>query len=181
MERVTHTEKPHCHSCAPAEPVRYTVREFLPLIIPLFAVALYATAQNPFAEGFVLHLWMLDFMGAFFVVFGLMKAVSLRTFAASYKTYDLLAQRIPGWAYAYPFVELGVGALYLSRMYIPVANMVTLVVMTLSALSVYGKLKRHERTVCACVGGYFSVPLTRVTFVEYAGMALMALEMMRHY
>lgn len=181
MERVTHTEKPYCHSCAPAEPVRYTVREFLPLIVPLVAVALYATIQNPFTEDFVLHLWMLDFMGAFFLVFGLMKAVSLRTFAASYKTYDLLAQRIPGWAYAYPFVELGVGALYLSRMYIPVANMVTLVVMTLSALSVYGKLKRNERTVCACVGGYFSVPLTWVTFFEYAGMALMALEMMRHY
>jgi len=46
------------------------------------------------------------------------------------------------------------------------------------AESVYTKLQEPEVVTCACLGGWFRIPVTRVTLGEDILMALMALTML---
>jgi hypothetical protein len=82
------------------------------------------------------------------------------------------------YGYAYPFIELGLGIAYLVR-FAPVAtNLVTLVVMLVSIVGVTQALLQKRRIQCACLGTVFNLPMTKVTFVEDALMAGMALVML---
>ena len=120
---------------------------------------------------------MRNFMGSFFLVFGLLKVIRLKAFAMAYKKYDLLAMRSGLYAQVYPFLELALAAAFLLNFQVLVASWVTLVVMLIGALGVYLKLRKKEEIPCACLGTVFKVPMTWVTLVEDLLMAGMALYM----
>ncbi|HVM73781.1 MAG TPA: MauE/DoxX family redox-associated membrane protein [Candidatus Paceibacterota bacterium] len=142
------------------------------------APAHLAMDMNTSIDGHAIHEWMLDFMGGFFLIFGMLKAVRLKKFAIAFSGYDVIAARFKAWGYVYPFVELGLGVLYTARLFLPFAYVVTMIVMFVECVGIYLKLQRKEEVVCACLGGFFDIPLTEVTFFENFLMANMALVML---
>ena len=104
--------------------------------------------------------------------------MDLRGFVEGYSTYDLLAQRIKNYGYVYPFLELGLGLLYLVQIWPLFTNIATVLLLGFSGIGVARKLLRHEKFQCACLGTFLKVPLTKVTLIEDFGMAAMALMML---
>lgn len=117
---------------------------------------------------------MSTFMAGFFVVFGFFKLLDLRGFTETYRTYDLLARNVQGWAWVYPFVEVGLGAAYLLALAPVATNVITLLLMGVGAIGVAKALLDKRRIRCACLGTVLNLPMTTVTLVEDLGMAAMA-------
>ena len=115
-----------------------------------------------------------NFMGAFFLAFAFFKLLDLRGFADAYRTYDAVARRIPAYGYAYPFVELSLGAAYVTGFQPFATNLVTLVVMAVSSIGVIQSLLARRKIRCACLGTVFNLPMSTVTLVEDGLMAVMA-------
>src|SRR3989338_7186766 len=74
-----------------------------------------------------------QFMGGFFIIFSFFKLLNLKGFSDSYSTYDLLAKRWPNYGYIYPFIELGLGIAYWSRLEDLWVDIATIVVMGVSS------------------------------------------------
>ncbi len=152
---------------------KYTIKDFLPLITMFAGIIILSLLWvNVFSGGFMR--WMEVFMGLFFVAFGFFKVFNLKGFADAYRMYDVVAMKYPKYGYLYPFIELALGALYLIGIFSLFTNIVTLFVMSISAVGVYLKLKKKEKIMCACLGVVFKVPMTWVTLTEDLLMALMA-------
>src|SRR5262245_28153996 len=76
--------------------------------------------------------WMHTFMAGFFLVFSAFKFLDLPGFAETYATYDLLAKRWRTYGYIYPFLELGLGLLYLAHIWPVVTYLLTVLIMGFS-------------------------------------------------
>jgi copper chaperone CopZ len=120
------------------------------------------------------HELMRYFMGGFFLVFSFFKLLDLRGFADAYRGYDLIAGAVPAWSFAYPFVELALGAAYLLNLAPTAINLVTLVLMLVGAAGVLKALLAKRAIRCACLGTALNLPMTKVTLVEDLAMAAMA-------
>jgi len=121
---------------------------------------------------------MNHFMGGFFLAFSFFKLLDLRGFAMAYPSYDLLARAVPGYGYAYPFIELGLGLAYLAGLSPVVINSVTLVVMLVGMGGVAQALLQQRQIQCACLGTVFNLPMSKVTLIEDGVMAAMAIVML---
>jgi len=158
----------------------YALKKFLPLIIIFACIGLFILIMQ-FVHGFTVHNAMYDFMGAFFVVFGSFKLIKLQGFAEAYATYDIIAKRIPLYAYSYPFIELLIGIAYLARFQLVLASWITLALMIVSSIGVALELAKGKTIICACLGTVFKIPMTYVTLAEDIIMGLMALAMLIQY
>jgi hypothetical protein len=154
----------------------YTIYNFLPLIAILIIIFLL-TFIRQFLTGYDFSHAMTDFMGFFFSIFGGFKILNLQKFAESYQTYDILAKQSRWYAFVYPFLEILLGTLYITRSYLYVANVSTVILMSISALGVFQALLKKEQFECACLGTVFKIPMTYVTLLEDVLMAGMALYM----
>lgn len=135
-------------------------------------------AQADDLAHFDFMLWMRHFMAGFFLVFSFFKMLDIRNFADSFKMYDIPAARIPGYALAYPFIELGLGISYLLN-FMPVAtNVVALVIMGVGAVGVLRSVLNKSKIRCACLGSVFELPMSTVTLVEDMLMVVMAAGML---
>ena len=156
---------------------KYTIKDFLPLISIFIGITVFSLLWvGAFSGGFMR--WMEVFMGLFFIVFGLFKVFNLKGFADAYRMYDVVAVKYPKYGFVYPFIELALGALYLLSIFPIATNIITLLVMGISAWGVYLKLRKKEKIMCACLGVVFRVPMTWVTLAEDTLMAFMALAML---
>ena len=117
-------------------------------------------------------------MAGFFLVFSFFKLLDLTAFADSYQMYDVIAARSRGYALAYPFIELVLGVAYVVRFEPVLTNAVTLVVMLVGAYGVLKSLLAGRKIRCACLGAVLNLPMTYVTLVEDALMAVMAAAML---
>lgn len=147
---------------------------------PLFLIFLYL-----FSTVFLLNIrdWsateaMLDFMGLFYIVFSFFKFLDLKGFPASFRMYDPLAKVFPFYGWAYPFLELGLGLMFLMRYQITFALVVTIVVLGLTTLGVTKTLLDKKQIRCACLGTTLKLPMTEATFIENAIMLIMAVVML---
>lgn len=128
--------------------------------------------------------WMVGmaiFMGLFFSSFSFFKLLKPREFASSFKRYDLLAEKIPGYASVYPFIELALGVGYLLLLGGTagiVLHAVAFAVMFVGGLGVLRGVLRKDRIRCACLGTVIDLPLGTVTLIEDFGMAAMAAVML---
>jgi hypothetical protein len=151
---------------------------YRPLLL-VFAYLIGLVALAEFTAGrFDWMRAMANFMGGFFVAFSFFKLLNLRGFVDAYQTYDVVARRVRAYGHAYPFVELALGVAYLVRYAPVVTSLVTLVVMLVSIVGVTQALLQGRRIRCACLGAVFNLPMTKVTFLEDALMAGMALVML---
>lgn len=154
----------------------YTIKNFLPLII-IILIIVGLTAFLQLFHGWGIHEIMYDFMGLFFVVFSLFKIINIRKFAEAYSMYDIIAKRSWLYAYLYPFIELTLGIMYLTRFQLFFANLITFVLMVIGSIGVGYELYQKKEIVCACLGAVFKIPMTYVTLAEDVIMGLMALYM----
>jgi copper chaperone CopZ len=170
-EATTHA---HAEHSTPAAEDRSFLETYRPLLL-VFAYLVGVVAVVEITAGrFDGMRAMANFMGGFFLAFSFFKLLNLRGFVDAYQTYDVLARPVRAYGYAYPFIELGLGIAYLARLAPVVTSVVTLVVMLVSAVGVTQALLQKRRIQCACLGTVFNLPMTKVTFVEDALMAGMA-------
>ncbi|MFT5359638.1 MAG: hypothetical protein ACI88L_000096 [Candidatus Paceibacteria bacterium] len=151
------------------------IKKFLPLIGMIAVVIVLTLIFNEIFPPEEPAPVMRNFMGSFFLVFGLLKVMKLSDFAKAYREYDLLAMRSGLYAKAYPFIELALAAAFLLNFEILITSWATFVIMLVGAFGVYLKLKKKEEIPCACLGTVFKVPMTWVTLIEDLLMAGMAL------
>jgi hypothetical protein len=122
--------------------------------------------------------FMNTFMAGFFLVFSFFKFLDLTGFATSYAMYDIVAKRIPAYGYVYPFLELGLGILYLTG-YNPVfTNWATIIIMGISTVGVIESVMNKKKIQCACLGAVFKLPMSTVTIIEDLLMVGMAAAML---
>lgn len=117
---------------------------------------------------------MTNFMGAFFLAFSFFKLLDLQGFADNYRSYDVVAKRVPAYGYAYPFIELLLGVAFVRGFQPFATNLVTLVVMSVSSVGIIQSLLNKRKIRCACLGTVFNLPMSTVTLVEDGLMVAMA-------
>jgi len=166
----------------PAAPVSAPTAEKPTSYYPLVLILLYLLGGVGLMElasgSFDTMRAMGRFMAGFFLVFSFFKLLDLRGFADAYSTYDIVAARWPVYGYIYPFIELALGAAYLTG-FVPLAtNIVTILVMGVSTIGVVKSLTARRKIRCACLGTVFNLPMSFVTLVEDVLMVVMAAVML---
>ena len=120
------------------------------------------------------YVFMQTFMGFWFLVFGFFKALNWKVFAMAYGDYDLIARRSKIYAYAYPAIELSLGAVFLLN-YQPIAvNSTALALMAVSAVGIAKNLLLKNQIPCLCLGAIIKLPLSKISLVEDIVMGIMA-------
>jgi len=115
------------------------------------------------------------FMGLFMLTFAAFKLIGYRLFIDGFQTYDLIAKRYKAYAMAFPFIELGLGLLFILDLLPTLRNVGVIGVMGIGALGVYKSVFIDKNNIrCACLGGVINLPLSTVSLVENTLMVLMA-------
>ena len=160
---------------------KITWKSYVPIFV-IVGIILLTTLVLSFRDSqleiFSIQKTISYFMIGFFLIFSTFKLMDLKGFKEGYSTYDILAMRVPLYGYIYPFIELFFA---LSMILIPFSQtllIVEFVVMAFSGLGVVVKLAKKEEFMCACLGTFLKVPLTKVTIIEDFGMAFLALVML---
>jgi hypothetical protein len=149
------------------------VGDYWPLIA-LVGTAMLAGAAYATALGGGLMVWMHGFMGVFLLIFAVLKIFDLKGFRRGFKMYDILAKQLPNYAFVYPFIELGLGLLYLSFLWPVFTYAATVVVFAFGTLGVLRAVRAGLDIDCPCMGSILSVPLSTVTLTEDLAMVAMA-------
>ena len=118
---------------------------------------------------------MLDFMGLFYIVFSFFKILDIKGFSMSFKMYDPLAKKAPIYASIYPFIEVLLGVMFLTRYEVNIALVITVIVLGVTTIGVTQTLLNKRAIKCACLGTTLNLPMTEATFIENALMIIMAL------
>ncbi|MFC7772587.1 heavy-metal-associated domain-containing protein [Flavobacterium sp. GCM10027622] len=148
-------------------------------IVLIFGFITVVTLLIQWQSGFFNFMeWMRHFMAGFFLVFSFFKLLNLKGFAESYVMYDVIARKIPAWAYVYAFVELGLGMAYLIDFNPLIVNLITFLVMSISIIGVLQSVLNKKRIQCACLGAVFNLPMSTITIIEDALMIGMSAYML---
>lgn len=169
----SHPAKSHEHHMTPAVENR---EEYKKLGYTLFGILLVSSLLT-FVRGVALDRFMADFMAVFFITFAAFKFVDIEGFAHAYRQYDVIAQRIRPWAYAFPFIEAFMGFWYLLSEGPASLNMLAMIITGTASIGVFREVKRKSRFHCACLGTFIQLPLSRVSLIENVTMFVMALVM----
>jgi len=147
---------------------------------PLFIIFGYITAASILMhyKNWEWSSFMLDFMGLFYIVFSFFKILDLKDFPESFKMYDPLAKQIPFYAKIYPFLELAIGILFLMRIQVPMALIITIIILGITTIGVTKTLLDKKAIQCACLGTALKLPMTKATFIENTIMIVMAIIML---
>ena len=148
------------------------LEQLKPLFLIFGFLLLISCALN--FRGFTTLDFMLDFMGLFFFVFSLFKFLDLSGFALSFAMYDPLAKRLPLYGRVYPFLELILGFLLLAKIQLPIALLVTVILLSITTIGVCIVLLQKKQITCACLGTVLKLPMTQATFIENSVMIFMA-------
>jgi hypothetical protein len=149
------------------------MKRYWPLFALVLIAALEAMALSYGAQKGIFA-WMHFFMGLFLCKFAMLKLFSPKDFAHGFQKYDLVAKKFSGYAYLYPFIELGLGLSYFFFAYPVVTYVITILVMVTGAIGVIRALKQGLDVRCACMGTVLNVPLSTVTLSEDIAMGAMA-------
>lgn len=122
--------------------------------------------------------FMLDFMGLFYIVFSFFKLLDLKGFPESFRMYDPVAKVVPVYGWIYPFIEVALGVMFLMRIEIPIALIITLIILGITTIGVTKALLDKKAIQCACLGTALKLPMTKATFIENSIMIVMAVIML---
>ena len=171
-------ERNHKHQehLAGVRHTKTTLRDYLPLIlIFVFIVGATDFEIRFFTKNYTTLEFFRIFMGFFLLVFGFFKALAWKDFARTYASYDIIAKRSMAYSYAYPAIELLLGAAFLLNFQPVATNLATLVIMSIGSIGVGGNLLAKNQVQCACLGNLIKVPLSKISLLEDVLMAAMAL------
>jgi hypothetical protein len=153
-------------------------KEYFKFALVLVGITVAATLLYQYFGSALLIDWLRWFMGVFFVVFASFKFIGYQMFAMMFAGYDVVARRVKAYAYAYPFIELALGLLYLFNLVPAFRDPLTLLIMGVGTIGVYQEIKKRSGVHCACLGNVIKLPLSTVSLVEDVGMGLMAAAML---
>ena len=175
-QTITHSPKPVAESVADSRSFWATYKPVLLVFAYIAGASLLVefTSANRF-DGMR---WMRHFMAGFFLVFSFFKLLDVPAFAMTYAGYDEVAKRWSGWGYLYPFVELGLGILFLINFNPLWTNALTLAVMGISSIGVVRSLLAKRKFQCACLGAVFNLPMSKLTLFEDLLMVAMSAGML---
>jgi copper chaperone CopZ len=151
---------------------------YKPILLIFFYITIVTLLIQAGNNHFDLMQWMRHFMAGFFLVFSFFKMLNLKDFAESYVMYDVIARKIPVWAYIYAFIEFGLGIAFLINFNPFITNSVTVIVMTASIIGVLQTVLNKKKIQCACLGAVFDLPMSTVTIIEDGLMIAMSLTML---
>ena len=117
---------------------------------------------------------MLDFMGLFYIIFSFFKILDIKGFSISFRMYDPLAKKAPLYGIIYPFIEILLGIMFLTRIEVELAIILTIIVLGITTIGVTQTLLNKKPISCACLGTTLKLPMTEATFIENALMIIMA-------
>ena len=149
------------------------IAHYKPLIMMTGLVLVFGLVLQMF-RGWHGHGLMGDLMAGYFLLFGALKVANCKAFSRAYARYDLLAGQSAAYAAAYPFLEVVLGVIYLIQPEALLLNLFVAVLMLEKAWSVNKALGIGQNLQCACLGGFFSIPISKVTVFEDLLMAFMA-------
>jgi len=167
-------DTPPAVPAGPAEPKT----SYYPLVLILLYILGVTALVEAVSGAFDWMRAMSHFMAGFFLAFSFFKLLNPTAFADAYAGYDIVAARWRAYGFAYPFIELALGAAYLTGFQPLVTNAVTLVVMGVGTVGVVRTLLARRKIRCACLGTVFNLPMSYVTLVEDVLMAGMAAVML---
>lgn len=148
-------------------PIQSTKPSYQP-VIALFSVAGLISLS--------LSLGMPGFMGISLSMLASLKLMDIKTFAASFATYDLISQAFKPYGKLYPFLELGIGLGFLSGLAPMATGIGSMLVGVTGATSIIKAVYIEKRSLnCACVGGNSKLPLGVVSIAENTMMVLMGI------
>lgn len=151
---------------------------YKPVLLIFFYISAVTLMIQALGDGFDGMQWMRHFMAGFFLVFSFFKMLNLKAFAESYVMYDVVARKIPAWAYIYAFLEAALGIAFLMNVNPFVTNLVAVVVMTVSIIGVLQSVLNKKKIQCACLGAVFNLPMSTVTIIEDGLMIGMSITML---
>ena len=155
------------------------IEQLKPLFLILFYIASASILLN--FEDWNWNNFMLDFMGLFFIIFSFFKILDLKGFPVSFKMYDPLAKAIPIYGFLYPFVETVLGIMFLMRIQIIFALIVSLIILLVTTVGVTKTLLSKKIVQCACLGTHLKLPMTEATLIENIIMLSMSIIMILNY
>ena len=153
-----------------------TPKQLFPLFIVFFYITIISFVLNRNAgtvSGF-----MLDFMGVFYIVFSFFKFLDYKNFPGVFGMYDPLARVVPIYGWVYPFIETGLGLLFLFRLEIKIALISTLIILGATTIGVVRTMINKSTIQCACLGTALRLPMTKATLIENGIMLIMAVWML---
>ena len=157
-----------------AEQAKSWFEAYKPILLIFFYITMVTVLVQISNQTFDWMQAMRHFMAGFFLVFSFFKMLNLKGFAESYVMYDVLAKRIPAWAYIYAFVELGLGIAHLINFNPYLTNLVTMILMSISIIGVLQSVFNKKKIQCACLGAIFNLPMSTVTIIEDGLMIVMS-------
>lgn len=166
-----------CSNHSLAEVVAKNKYQQLAPLLYVFLVILVLSLVRQFATGVDLMMFMMDFMGIFFIAFGLLKLVDLRGFVDGFQVYDFIAKRFRLYGYSYPFIEIALGGLYLLGFMFLWQNILVVILTSIGIYTAYKSINQKNEIRCVCLGTVFDLPMTWVTFFENTLMLLMVIFM----
>ncbi|RZJ00510.1 MAG: glutaredoxin [Rubrivivax sp.] len=148
-------------------------------VLAVFGVAALMALAAGWAAGTLLAprtpQWFIAFS---MCILALLKLRDVESFTNMFLGYDLLARRVVGYAWVYPFAELVAGVLMVAGVLPWLSVPVALFIGAVGAASVVKAVYIDKRSLkCACVGGDSHVPLGVVSLTENLMMVAMALWM----
>ena len=149
------------------------IKQLKPLFIILGYILIVSILLN--YKNWNLTNAMLDFMGLFYIVFSFFKILDIKGFSMSFKMYDPFAKKAPIYASIYPFIEVLLGVMFLTRYEVNIALVITVIVLGVTTIGVTQTLLNKRAIKCACLGTTLNLPMTEATFIEDALMIIMAL------
>jgi cation transport ATPase len=181
--KYTISQKEEKNVFASVQPTNFDMEEEkskLQQLKPLLLIIFYITIASMLLHynNWSWSVFMLDFMGLFYIVFSFFKMLDLKGFPESFKMYDPLAKRVPFYGKVYPFIETALGLMFLIRFEINIALSITLIVLGITTIGVTKTLLDKKSIRCACLGTALKLPMTEATFIENAIMIIMALLML---
>lgn len=145
-------------------------------LITVFAFILLTSFAYQFGLGkFDAHLFMNHIMAGFFIGLSFFKFLDLKAFSESFSSYDPIAQKWLNYGKVYPFIELILALLFIAGKMLLLANVLTILILSLTTYGVYLRLQSNSKFQCACLGTTFNLPLSNVTIGENLVMIAMAL------
>lgn len=142
-----------------------TANLYLPILVVFTTAALIATVTAPGLKGF---------MGFALCILATLKLMDIREFAASFRKYDLITQRLWIYGMIYPGLELAIGLGFLAGTAPRATGWAALLVGVSGAVSVLKAVYVDRKSLhCACLGGNSKTPLGLISLLENTMMAVM--------
>lgn len=154
-----------------------TIKPYWPLIVVILLAVTLPVVIDRNAPAMT---WMHQSMGYFMVILGMLKVFDLKGFKKGFAKYDIVTQSVPAYGFIYPFVELGLGLLFLSQSFLIFGYVATAVVMTVGLAGIMRATGQGKKLNCACMGNVLAVPLSTVSKIENGSMIIMSVVMLVH-